>query len=391
MALVSHNPARRRFSIALGAALALHAACGLIGYRIAKGGGSADLDLSAAIDPEVELFDVVVEPRDLAPADPDELPSQVAIVTAGATQSKERSSAPRPTDARDSAIEPTGREGSAPRARAENNYVLDPSAEARETAVVGGPKVDLGIGAGDWSRFVDPTGTPKIDPPSRARSSELAPPASSTGGIAEALEAHDQKVGIGPAGAVLSAVHDAGYSEVAPAIGNATFSITVLRTGVIDVQLTGVSSQHAAWSKVGDHIVAAIRKKPPRIPASRNGVRLSIEVVAEERWPNGQVARLDHGPKITAKPPKFTAVDEAQKELLERNPAAVPDTNAPVGKTNVVANVDMPGVFVEQRGKVCSYRIGLSPTFFSGGCDPSNIGAPPRRVVSTRVVSQTML
>lgn len=388
MAPAAHNPARGRFSIALGAAFALHAACALIGYRIVQTGAIA-LDVAPPIDTEIEFFDVGRE-DDVARAPVDELPSQVAMASAESARRAEHPFAPRPAEARESQPVTAGPSEARVESGAPEGYALDPSTEAR-AATETGPKVDLGIGSGDWSRFVDPTGTPRIDAPPRSRSAELATPASTTGGIAEALEAHDQKVGIGPAGAVLSAVHEAGYSEVAPAIGKATFSITVLRSGVIDVQLTGVNSEHAAWSKVGDNIVAAIRKKPPRIPPSRSGVRLSVEVVAEERWPNGQATREDHGPKVTAKAPKFNTVDEAQKELLERNPAAVPDSNAPTGKTNLVANVDMPGVFLEGRGKVCSYRIGLSPTFFSGGCDPSNIGAKARRVVSTKVVSQTML
>jgi hypothetical protein len=382
------NPARRRFSIALGAAFALHAACALIGYRIVKTGAVA-FEVAPPLDTEIEFFDVGARLEDVAPVPADELPSQVAMTKVESAQRAARPFATRPSEPRPSTTESAtsdevGREsGAAP------GYALDPSAEV-QAAAPPGHAVDLGIGSGDWSRFVDPTGTPRIDAPRAERSSERARPASTTGGIAEALEAHDQKVGIGPAGAVLSAIHEAGYSDAAPAIGSATFSITVLRSGAIDVQLTGVSSEHAAWSKVGDNIVAAIRKKPPRIPPSRSGVRLSVEVVAEERWPNGQATRENHGPKVTAKAPQFKAVDEAQKELLERNPAAVPDSNAPTGKTNLVANVDMPGIFVEQRGKVCSYRIGLSPTFFSGGCDPSNIGAKARRVVSTKIVSQTM-
>jgi hypothetical protein len=221
---------------------------------------------------------------------------------------------------------------------------------------------------------------------------ELRPaPASSTGGLAEALEARDQSLGLGPAGAVLTAVHDAGYSEIAPALGTATFSITVLRSGVVDVKLTGASSQAAAWGKLGDSIAAAIRRNPPRIGPTRIGVRLGIEVVAEERWPNGQPTRSDSGPKLAATPPKFQPTDTAKEALLDRNPAAVPDPDAPAGKPPLQANFEAPGVFLQGRGKVCSYKIGISLVPISGGCDPANIGAPPRRVVSTRVISQTML
>ena len=403
MAAVLQDPPRERLSIALGAAIVLHVVCAAFGFRIA----ASDRPAAAAIEPlpstEIEVFDMGALPFDSPVDQEDERSGRVARATAVSVERAERREGSGRAEARLVREPSEPSEPREPRAETEiatsesatpdgeRGYAVDPSAVANSGAVRGAPSVNLGIGSGDWSQWVDPTGTPRVDAPPRPRVSELAPPASSTGGLAEALEAHDQKVGIGPAGAVLSAVREAGHSEVAPAIGAATFSITVLRSGIIDVQLTSVSSQHNAWTKVGDNIVAAIRKKPPVIPPSRSGVRLSIEVVAEERWPNGQIARLDHGPKVTVKGPKFQAVDEAKEELLDRNPVAVPDPDAPAGKTALKANVDMPGVFLEGRGKVCSYRIGLSPTFFSGGCDPSNIGAPPRRVVSTKVVSQTML
>ncbi|MET0595971.1 MAG: hypothetical protein ABW133_24940 [Polyangiaceae bacterium] len=393
MAAALQEPPRNRLSIALSTAIALHVACAVFGYRLAKNESRAPLVTDPLAATEIEVFELGASSSDLTVAKEDELSGRVALTTTTSAERAERRVAPAPAAAREPRetpavpLNPTsdseGQEGA-------EGYALNPA----EGAKGGGPRaekaVNLGIGSGDWSQWVDPTGTPRIDRPPAPRA-ELATPASSTGGLAEALEAHDQQVGIGPAGAVLSAVHDAGYSEVAPAISTATFSITVLRSGVIDVQLTSVTSQRAAWTKVGDNIVAAIRKKPPQISPSRNGVRLSIEVVAEERWPNGQIARFDHGPKVAVKAPKFQAVDEAKEELLDRNPTAVPDPDAPAGKTALKANVDMPGVFLEGKGKVCSYRIGLSPTFFSGGCDPSNIGAMPRRVVSTRIINQSML
>jgi hypothetical protein len=142
---------------------------------------------------------------------------------------------------------------------------------------------------------------------------------------------------------------------------------------------------------VGESIAAAIRKKPPRIAPTRIGVRLGVEVVAEERWPNGQATRSSSGPKLTVTPPKIQATDTAKEALLDRNPAAVPGPDDAPGKPPLQANYEAPGVFIQGRGKICSYKIGISPIPISGGCDPANIGQSARRVVSTRVVSQTML
>jgi hypothetical protein len=373
--------------MAFGAALVLHAAAALIGHRAAGDVTTPTVDIERPVETEIELADSIPESRDdrandLGSADP---PASPQIATAA-----------RSRDHRGGLIAdgpPTPRE-TAPTAEpsAEGSYALDPSAGTAPGTDKAGTAIQLGIGEGDWSRWVDPNAPVATSAPRRDGRRELAPaPVSSTGGLAEALEARDQALGLGPAGAVLTAVHDAGYSDIAPALGTAMFSITVLRTGAIDVQLTGASSQTGAWTKVGESIAAAIRRKPPRIAPTRIGVRLGIEVVAEERWPNGQATRHDSGPKIVAAAPKFEGTETAKQQLLERNPAAVPTPDEAPGKPPLQANVDSPGVFVQGRGKVCSYRVGLSLIPISGGCDPANIGQPARRVVSTRVVSQTML
>jgi hypothetical protein len=350
---------------------------------MARAPAPAVLDLARPADTEVELFDVLVD-RQEDSRDVEESPSHVATALARAKDgrrapivggSMEPANPVRPTEA------PGGEAG----------YALDPSSPGAATAGSdpGGTPIQLGIGAGDWSRWVDPTAAA---PRAEGERGNVRPaPVSSTGGLVEALEARDQAVGLGPAGAVLSAVHDAGYSDIAPALGTAMFSITVLRSGAIDVQLTGASSQTAAWTKVGESIAAAIRRKPPRIAPTRIGVRLGVEVVAEERWANGQATRSDTGPHLAVAPPKFQATETAKEALLDRNPAAVPEPTAPAGKPPLQANFGGPGVYLQGRGKVCSYKVGLSLTPISGGCDPANIGQPARRVVSTRVVSQTML
>ena len=92
---------------------------------------------------------------------------------------------------------------------------------------------------------------------------------SSTGGLAEALDAHDRKVGIGPSGAALSAARDAALGEAAPRSGVAQFAVTVYQDGSIDVALVASSSEAAGWSSVGSAMAASLRRKPP---ASRRHV-----------------------------------------------------------------------------------------------------------------------
>ena len=348
------DPPRSRWSIALGAAFALHAACAFLGYRVARDVARAPLDPAplAGIETEIDLFDAV-EMRDShgQTAELGASPASGPVAISSLTRSRVRQNRPDAVGPNDGpAAEPPSKG-----AHSQEGYALDPTSgaeagRANRSPSEGAP-IQLGIGAGDWSRWVNPTAAPAGAEAVRAERGEFhAPPVSSTGGLAEALEARDQALGLGPAGAVLTAVHEAGYSDIAPAIGTATFSIVVLKTGAIDVQLTGASAQAAEWAKLGESIAAAIRRKPPRIADTRIGVRLGIEVVAEERWPNGQATRSSHGPRIAGEGLKFEATETAKQELLDRNPAAVPDPDAPSGKPKLQANYRAPGVFVQGRG-----------------------------------------
>jgi hypothetical protein len=291
---------------------------------------------------------------------------------------------PEPSDMTAPSPEGSGQSG-------DDGYALDPSAPRGQE----GKRVDLGIAPGDWSHWVDPTA--RVEAP-RPPKNPNAPPASTTGGVAEALEAHDREVGLGPAGPIVSAAHEAGHSDVAPAIGTAKFSITVMKSGGIEVTLVGASSNAEGWRRVADKMAVAIKKKPPRIDGGRNGVHIGLELVAEERWPNGQVARSE-GPALTLSMGSVQATDKAIDDLSKRNPFAVPPPGSPSDQAALKLNVDMPGLYLKGRGKVCSYQVGLVPMIgpvpiapiFSGGCDPSNIGAPAQRVVSAKVTEQTML
>ena len=191
------------------------------------------------------------------------------------------------------------------------DYAVDRSAKAAGAQ----PHVDLGIAPGDWSRWTNPAATaPETTAPC------LAPaPVSTTGGLAEALEAHDQATGLGPAGAVLSAAREAAHTDVAPQLGTATFAVTVLRTGIVDVQLTGASSNVDGWQQVAASMAAAIKRKPPQIHPPRNGVRIGIALEAEERWPSGAVARTE-GPSVSVTMLLLHAVDQAKEDLQQPHP-----------------------------------------------------------------------
>jgi hypothetical protein len=388
--VVSNDRSTRRSSAALIGALALHGLALLVTLHT-HDSISASGEPAGAPTPtiEVEMSDnpVAAQLAEPTSSPPDE--RLAASLHQGRNHSSDRGNVSATASATDPGSASATAAGTASptdpgTSPAPNgDYSLNPAAPGSPEK----PEVDLGIAPGNWSRWTKP-GAPAAEP---VTPRPAPAPVSTTGGLAEALEAHDQGVGLGPGGAVLSAAHEAAHSDVAPQLGRATFAITVLSTGSVDVQLVGASSNVDGWQKVAANMAASIKRKPPKINPPRNGARIGVELVAEERWPNGALARTE-GPKVAVIAPSFKAVDKAQEELATRNPAAIPPPGSPVEQPSLTANVDLPGIFLEGKGKVCSYKIGLTPFGLgaSGGCDPSNIGAPAQRVVSARVLSESM-
>ena len=256
--------------------------------------------------------------------------------------------------------------------------------------------VDLGLGSGDWRRWLSET---KSDPPTGGRARRTsralfrAPPVSSTGGLQEGLEARDRALGLGTSGPVVSALYHAAHTEAAPFEGRARFRITVLKTGEVEVAVSEVSGDLAGWRAVADNAAEALRRSPPRIPNPRTGARLVVEITAKHTYPNGLQPKELYGLRPQVEPLRLRAVQDTQRELADRNPVLA--ERAAPGQTAAgsAANVNLPGVYLAGRGKVCSYRLGLTllglPAL-DGGCDPSNLGARPQRLVSTLVREETL-
>jgi hypothetical protein len=405
--------ARERFAEGLAGALLLHAVVISSAYLATRATESFDRNRRDTSAPSQDDTWEVEYPGDLtttkgavAPPDPVEVPFDA-----------------KPMHASRIAIEresPASRDFTEPSEDAP--YALDPRAERAPSAR---PQVDLGIEPGQWSRWVG-------QPPSAAKQAEEATVES----ILRTFEAHDRAIGLGPSGAIVSAFRDAASTGESPELSTATFTVTVLRSGEVDVELASASNDRAAWSTVAERVAAALRSKPPRISPPRNGVRLVLQVAAEERWSNGTIARSE-GPSVAAEVPPIRSTAESKEELRRRNPAAASPPGAPAEQVPLAANTQPTGVFVSRRGKVCDYRlgIGMPPTtadgadanqrrpaapgsgldpmtgvagapdsardpaggklrigpLFTGGCDPSNAAAGATRVVSTRIVSETML
>lgn len=371
--------ARRREAWTLIAALCLHAAA--IGAlrlassqsarapRLSEAAAGADLawdiDLGADVRSPAENPSVRPEPSLPAPARP----------------------ALRPRAAEPSALVAEQELEAPPVADAVENATAAPAADTRQP-------IDLGISADGWQRWVGPPGeqhAARGEPRVRSNRFQVyrAPPVSTTGGVQEGLEKRDLELGLGPSGRVLSALHHTAHESLAPAAGTATFEVTVLRSGAVEVRLGSASAQTEEWRGVAKRIAERLRAAPPRIAPPRQGARFVVELVAEETMPSGVRMSELKGPHLDAVPLKLYSTEDAQKQLELDNPTA---GKAAEGTPQPPIKLDLPGVYLAERGRVCSYRLGLSafgPTF-QGSCDPSQIGAKPLRRVRARVLEQSM-
>jgi hypothetical protein len=255
--------------------------------------------------------------------------------------------------------------------------------------------IDLGIGPDAWQKWTraerpEPEAKDGAKGPETPKKRPLlrAPVPSKTGGLQEGLEAGDRARGMGPSGRVATAFFQATHSDVAPQLGVAHFSITVLRSGSVEVALTGANRESEKWRAVAASAALALRKSPPRIPPSREGVRLTLDVTAEETYPNGAKPSAMHGPRLEITPPSFQSAEAAQAELQDLNPVAATSKD-PAQQPPAI--VTLPGIYLSGGGKVCGYRIGISALgpLLTGGCDPSNIGAKPQRMVRVAVQDQS--
>jgi len=264
--------------------------------------------------------------------------------------------------------------------------------------------IDLGIGPDGWRRWMTAPVSGETPAPAattvRKNAYQVfrAAPVSTTGGLQEGLEASDRALApaLGPEGRVLSASQKAAHAPEAPEAGVARFEVTVHRTGAVEVTLGAANAQRDEWQEVAVHIANDLRSKPPRIPPPREGVKVVIEVVAEQTLPNGTKVKSLKKPHFDA-PLKFQSTEASVEQTKRENPTTVNPT-----PDDIALKLDSPGVYVAQSNKVCDYRAGLGSIatgyglgpaagpVVQGSCDPSNIGARPQRVVRTRVVAQSL-
>ncbi len=113
-------------------------------------------------------------------------------------------------------------------------------------------------------------------------------PASTTGGLQEALDAHDRKAGLGFGGPVLTAFHAAAAHPSAPQTGSARFEAIIDASGrVTDVQVLSVDGEMEKWLAVARQVLAALRSRVLRTPLGGQGVAIVVAVQSRHQLPSG--------------------------------------------------------------------------------------------------------
>jgi len=173
---------------------------------------------------------------------------------------------------------------------------------------------------------------------------------SRTGGVTEALDAHDTAIGLTRAGPIATALENAVEGSAAPFEGIATFDVGVDTDGHVYATMLDANGDAEGWSQVANTARAAVDPKRVRIPPGARGWHAIVKVEAKIQYPNALDPKT-MGTKIKASP---TAVQ------------------------------------LTSIGKICNVRVTLGLTLVPiiGGCDPSNIGAHPLRVVHGSIVSE---
>jgi hypothetical protein len=190
-------------------------------------------------------------------------------------------------------------------------------------------------------------------------------PASTTGGVTEALDEHDVALGLGRGGAVRSAVEDA--AQASSAMGSATFEIGIDSGGRVSVAV--FQATDARWAGLSDAIRADVEKRRAqiRLPPGARGLRVTVRAEAKEQFPDGRTPQ-SMGTRVEARPGR-------------------------VHETKDHVDITPPSVALAHRGKVCNaeLELGITGPRLQGGCSLENAGTHPVRIVAARILRESRM
>ncbi len=133
-----------------------------------------------------------------------------------------------------------------------------------------------------------PSVTASIEPPPSTRPTNRI--------LRDPLDARDRALGLGSAGALVSAAHAAASPSLAPDVGTATLEIECDAAGhVVSARVLAASADATQWGAVARELVRLASSRTVRVPAGARGVRTRLRIVAERALPSGKKSTVTPG------------------------------------------------------------------------------------------------
>jgi hypothetical protein len=330
-------------------ALLLHGACWL-GLRATTSEHDA---APRAVTPlyDIEL-DVQLEPLPPEPAPELLVPGSKVSSEAAAALPPARFHAPQSPPA-----------GVGPGADAELDGNAAPAGVAEEPAV-SSPYPELltreQLGIGETNPF--------LEVPAAPRSSKKSAQARLQRSLTQALVARDNDLGVGPAGPILTAIHQISLRELRAVNTVATLVAEVdSRGNLTDLTVAEVNADRKSWETVAKQTLEKLRGTKLLANAGRHRTRLTLRVESREQLPSGAAP----GPKVTL---FGQTLKEGGGDRAHHIEIFKPELKLEM--------VEVPGPDGKPM-KIPDIRFMIVP--FKAPFEPADWGQRGQRVVSTRV------
>jgi hypothetical protein len=355
----------RRFWLALGAALALHATFAVIAARrsprlVQRPEPRSYLEVSlldeAPPPPEVEV---------MAPAEADLRSSPSQSVSRAPQQAiASRNEPSRATSPSEPAVLDTAAPPEASAAPPAAGATGAPPTGLSLDALGVGTNPFLGMkGLVDGPERAAPPAPPR-EAPDRTRVAELRLKQYLVGGML----AHDRAAGASRNGAVVTALRDAAMLVSSPVNGEAEFVATIDATGLVTaLRATRGTGSAADWRNVAAHALKALSKRRLRVPAGAAGLEVRLALSSKVQLPSGSssVATLHQVPLLSEDGTRLSRLE------LPKESNKLPDATDPGALGTPMMRQPIPG----------------------GGLDSdvADLGATGRRIVHVTITDERPL
>jgi hypothetical protein len=190
--------------------------------------------------------------------------------------------------------------------------------------------------------------------------------------LRSAIAFQDQSIGLGPEGPATSAVIDIVQQGTTSPDGAATLRVHTDATGsVLRSEVIAASGDTREWELIADALVKALHGRKLRIPHGANGMSFDLKVTSREQLPSGASPGLEVNLfGVTLKHGRGDRPTQLNILTPDIHIASTPLDNDPLGRS------------------VGSLVVQFNILGFNG--DPTDIGAPARRVVHARLTDLTV-